>query len=195
MRVAISAGHALALKGKKLVSDPGAVNKKYSLTEAKEVGKIQDLIFKISRESAAEGLEIIRICRIPLQERIRLINYLHEKCPLDLAVEIHLNASKSKRVSGTEVLYWPSSEKGKFFADVFLSQIAKELSSKKRGIKSRRDLAFLRNCVPPSIITESEFITNEEVAKLLKKGILQPLIAFAHFRALLEILKEKGGVS
>ena len=135
----------------------------------------------------------------------------------DLVIESHLNAFDGK-AKGTEVLYYPSSSKGKDYAqrvndkldDIFVD----------RGIKSRQDLYILRDTDCPAILIEYFFCDNKEdyskadttekmqlIAKKVVEGVLnkeiqvpkEPLYAvcvgaysYQNAQAKCEELKAKG---
>ena len=138
---------------------------------------------------------MVVIPRTHLQDRITIINMFHTMEPLDLAMEIHMNAFISQTVSGTEVLYWNGSQLGEKYAKIMSEQISRRILSRNRGPKARSDLAFLRSTIPPAIMTEAEFISNPTVAMELERHHLINSIAQGHIQGLNYIAETicKGG--
>ena len=82
------------------------------------------------------------------------INQLNPK----LVVSFHLNGFYDPYVSGTEVLYYRTSTKGQFAADVFQKRIVRALGLRDRGIKpSVLPQLWLVNA--PIVILEPFFLT------------------------------------
>ena len=77
----------------------------------------------------------------------------------DLILELHLNASYNKKAEGAEVLYYPSSMKGKKAAACIQAELSKIF--KDRGIRGRSDLYMLKRTIPVALIVESFFCTSE----------------------------------
>jgi N-acetylmuramoyl-L-alanine amidase len=178
MRVAISMGHAFSDKaGRGYQLDPGYVNEEYRIPESDVVGLCGRLLMDILKYPV--GIEATRIPRCSLEERIEIINAMHQINPFDLAVEIHLNAFRDHRVRGTEVWYNPNQPGGKEAAGNFAYQISRTLRSRNRGAKSSTRLAFVRNVVPTSVLTESEFLSNSTIAGAVKDFLI-PKIAWGH---------------
>ena len=192
MRVAISMGHAFSQKGSKYQFDPGYVNPKFNISESEVVGLCGDLLIEILKYPVR--IEAVRIPRCCLQERINMINALHKEKPFDLAIEIHMNAYRDQRVRGTEVWYDPKRRKSKSAAGVLNRKIVETLHSKDRGIKSSIKFAFLREVLPTPILTESEFLSNNIVAKEVEDFII-PKIAWAHAGAIWNLTKNPELIS
>ena len=83
---------------------------------------------------------------------------------VDFAVSFHCNAFRPNRASGTEVLYYHTSEKGKKAAQLFQDWIVKALELPDRGILPRRygdrGISILKNTRMPVILIEPFFIDN-----------------------------------
>lgn len=79
-------------------------------------------------------------------------------------VELHLNANGGK-ASGTEMIYWLTSRRGKVLAALLLDAAVATLGLPNRGIKGPqgggRGSAFLRGTNCPAVIVESFFIDND----------------------------------
>lgn len=113
-----------------------------------------------------------------------------------LAIEIHFNSDESKRQHGSETLYMPGSEKGKWAAEIVQAELA-GLFPPSRGAKEgwyRMDkpghvdyrgdvdgdeavLYFLRATKPVSLILEPEFIYNRETIETKRDAACAALAA------------------
>lgn len=79
-----------------------------------------------------------------------------------IAVELHLNGYDGS-ATGTEMIYWTTSKKGKALAKVLQAAAVKVLRLKDRGIKgpqNGRGGTFLSKTKMPAVIVESFFIDN-----------------------------------
>jgi len=86
------------------------------------------------------------------------VNSLH----CDLAIELHLNSS-DPAATGSEMIHYAGSTKGKQFAELLLTAAVSTLKLKNRGVKTPwqgRGNAFLKNTRCPAVIVESFFINN-----------------------------------
>ena len=184
MKIALSIGHYFKMEKGDFSFDIGAMNAKHQITEAEVVFDIRHKLIGLLRSTS---IEIIEIPKASLQERIRILNCLHQFEFFDLAIEIHMNAVIDKKIYGSEVLYCPGSIKGKQAASEILAGIMEIAGLKNRGIKERPDLGFLTETLPPAVITEADFISNNGVAKRLKTGNLISRIAMGHALGILNL--------
>lgn len=74
---------------------------------------------------------------------------------VDYDISIHLNAGGG---TGVEVLYYPTSSKGKEMATTMSAKIASALGLKNRGAKSRDGLYVLRKTKAPAVLVECCFV-------------------------------------
>lgn len=74
---------------------------------------------------------------------------------VDYDISIHLNAGGG---TGTEVLYYPTSSKGKAMAGVMSKRVADALGLKNRGAKSRSDLYVLKRTKARAVLVECCFV-------------------------------------
>jgi len=81
----------------------------------------------------------------------------------DLIIEFHCNAFNGD-TSGTEVLYWHNSDRGKFFAGLLQRRLIGALGLIDRGIKAidrdERGGYLLKHTKAPCVIAEPFFIDN-----------------------------------
>jgi len=152
---------------------PGAVNAKTGLTE---FDFNEDLALHI--EKKVENVQIQRIYRRTYNELPGDINALKP----DFVVSLHCNAFNTQ-ASGTEVLYYHKSEKGKHIATIFQKYLVAQMKLPDRGIKPKdsedRGGYLLRNTNAPCIIAEPFFIDNDKDLDEAKEDIEGLAVAYA----------------
>ncbi len=162
---------ALVIGHKK--SSPGAVNEKTGLTE---FDFNEDLAIRI--EEKVRSVDIQRVYRRTYQELPGDINALGP----DFVVSLHCNAFNG-RASGTEVLYYHKSEKGRLMAEILKRHLVETLGLPDRGIKAKtaedRGGYLLRYTVAPCIISEPFFIDNDNDLKKAKEELDSLVTAYA----------------
>ena len=135
---------------------PGAVNVNKNITE---FDFNEDLALRI--EKKVEKSQVQRIYRRTYKQLPDDINELNS----DFIISLHCNAFDTN-VSGTEVLYYHRSEKGKKMAEILLSHLVDHLKLAKRGIKPKtsedRGGYLLRYTKVPCVIAEPFFIDNDD---------------------------------
>ncbi len=148
---------ALVIGHKK--SSPGASNSSSGLTEFVFNDKLA-----IDIEGEISGIEVQRVYRRTYNSLPGDINELNP----DFIVSLHCNAFDGS-ASGTEVLYYHRSTKGKLIAGILNEQLVKALGLKNRGLKPKtaedRGGYLLRNTVAPCVIAEPLFIDNNDDLK------------------------------
>lgn len=148
---------ALVIGHKK--SSPGAMNMATGLTEFHYNERLAMEI-----EDAVEGVDVQRVYRRTYDS---LPNDINELAP-DFIVSLHCNAFNEK-ASGTEVLYYHRSQKGKAMADILHANLVNALSLNDRGTKPKgaedRGGYLLKSTQAPCIIAEPFFIDNNEDLK------------------------------
>ena len=134
---------------------PGAINAKANLSE---FDFNEGLALRI--EKKVQKTEMQRIYRRTYKELADDINGLKP----DFILSLHCNAFDGK-VSGTEVLHYHRSEKGKKMAGIALDHLVGYLKLPNRGIKQRtaedRGGYLLRYTKAPCVIAEPFFIDND----------------------------------
>ena len=145
---------ALVIGHKK--TSPGAVNLK---TGIHDFGFNEGLALKI--EGKTTRSEVQRIYRRTYKDLPGDINQYNP----DFTMSLHCNAF-NKRVSGTEVLYYHKSQKGKMIAEILQSALVGHLQLPDRGVKPKtsedRGGYLLRYTEAPCVIAESFFIDNNK---------------------------------
>lgn len=163
---------ALVIGHKK--SSPGAVNTATGLTE---FAFNEALAFKI--ESEVSGAEVQKVYRRTYNS---LPDDINELAP-DFIVSLHCNAF-NQSATGTEVLYYHRSTKGKRMAEILNDSLVGALGLKDRGIKPKttedRGGSLLKNTAAPCVIAEPFFIDNDsdlQVAKDKQGDLVQAYAA------------------
>jgi len=135
---------------------PGAMNAKANVSE---FDFNEDLALRIERK--VNKAEVQRIYRRTWEELPGDINQLNP----DFVVSLHCNAFNEK-ASGTEVLYYYKSQRGKKIAEVLQKYLVAYLELPDRGIKPKtsedRGGYLLRYTNAPCVITEPFFIDNDD---------------------------------
>ena len=135
---------------------PGAVNENFGISE---FDFNEDLAFRI--EKKVNAVDVQRVYRRTYQELPDDINALNP----DFIISLHCNAFNT-RASGTEVLYYHRSEKGKMMAEILLKHLVEHLKLPNRGLKPKtaedRGGYLLRYTKAPCVIAEPFFIDNDE---------------------------------
>ena len=85
----------------------------------------------------------------------------------DLFISIHTNSFNSTS-NGHEVLYYPTSTKGKNLAQQIQASLVKNVGLRDRGIKPRKDLCVLKRTKSIAVLVETAFISNPNEARLLR---------------------------
>jgi len=103
----------------------------------------------------------------------------------DFIIELHCNAF-NKKASGTEMLYYHGSEKGRQMAEILQNEIVNCLGLADRGIKPKtekdRGGYLLKHTKAPCVIAESFFIDNNKDLKTAQDNI--EALAEAYGRAI-----------
>lgn len=152
MKIFINAGHG--------GNDPGAVSKNGN--------KEADITKKVSALLAYNLILNGYIVEYFQQEKsFTEVSKAENISNSDLFISIHCNAAANKTANGVEVLYYPTSGKGKKYAQQVQSELVSITKLRDRGIKARTDLHVLKRTKAPAILAELAFLSNEQEEKLL----------------------------
>ena len=152
MKIFLNAGHG----GK----DPGAISKNGN----KEADITKKVCSLLAYELIKNGYNI----EFYQQEKsVTDISEVENTSNSDLFVSIHCNAAVNETANGAEVLYYPTSTKGKEYALKVQKQLVKTTNLKDRGIKPRNDLHVLKRTKAVAILVELAFLSNQAEEKLL----------------------------
>lgn len=158
-------------------TDPGAINPNTGHTE---YDYNSGLVVMISNRLAGGGLvRPIIVHRDTYLDLPRQVN----ATGADVALEFHCNAFNAK-ASGTEMLYWHASGKGKGVAQQMQDAAYTVLALPYRGVKpisgNDRGGYLLRKTVMPCVIVESFFIDNDKDLRVGLNNQLQLASAYAN---------------
>ena len=150
----------------------GALNKASGMTE---FTLNEQLAMEIG--SAITGVNIQRVYRRTYRS---LPEDLNELKP-DFIISLHCNAFNGE-VSGTEVLYYHRSKKGKKMAQILQDELVEALKLPDRGIKPRsvenRGGFLLKYTNAPCLIAEPFFIDNDSDLEHVNKKRKELVIAY-----------------
>jgi len=160
---------ALVIGHKK--TSQGAYNKKFDMHEF----EFNETLSKnIESQIDKTDIDIYRIYR---RTYASLPNDINELNP-DFVISLHCNAF-NKKATGSEVLYYHKSEKGKKFATILQRNLLKYLNLKNRDIREKsaedRGGYLLKSTNAPCIISEPFFIDNDsdyQIAAIEKYDLL-----------------------
>jgi N-acetylmuramoyl-L-alanine amidase len=141
---------------------PGACNETYNVCEFNFNDNLIDSIMEslVDPIDPHGGIDLVKVLR---KTYSNLPNEINELNP-DFVVSFHCNAF-NKKASGTETLYYHTSERGKKIAQKFQDNMVTVLHLPDRGIKGKRveDRGghLLRYVKAPCILIEPFFIDND----------------------------------
>ena len=155
MKIFLNAGHG----GK----DPGAVGKS-GLKEKDVSARVVEILE-----------ERLKLNGYPVQVYQEKNHYTEvskeaNKSGATLFISVHCNSAANPEAHGTEVLYYPTSTKGKQLASILQQELVRATGLYNRGIKPRGDLHVLKATNAPAILVELAFISNANEEKLLKEN-------------------------
>lgn len=152
MKIFINAGHG--------GSDPGAVSKNGK--------KEADITKKVSALLAYNLILNGYIVEFFQQEKtFTEVSKVENTSNSDLFISIHCNSAANEKANGVEVLYYPTSVKGKKFAQQVQKELVDLTKLRDRGIKARSDLHVLKRTKAVAILVELAFLSNEHEEQLL----------------------------
>ena len=186
--VIIDAGHGGDDPGKIGINQ--ALEKDINLQIAKKVEKLlkeRNISCKMTRTEdvliAPEGSKQKKI--EDMKERVRIIN---ETKPV-VAVSIHQNSYHEEYVSGGQVFYYKTSEKGKYLAEILQKRFDYVLGeANKRMAKANDNYYLLLHVKEPIVIVECGFLSNGKEAKRLEDEEYQDRMAWTIHMGIMEYL-------
>lgn len=150
MKVALIVGHSK--------TSQGARNKSLDI---KEFGFNADLAERITKAGKDSEMEFVTVYRDTYSKLPGKVNRENA----DIIISLHCNAYNEK-ASGTETLYYHSSDRGRALAGNINYQMVKALGLPNRGTKAKssedRGGYLLKYTNAPCVITEAFFIDNDE---------------------------------
>lgn len=111
-----------------------------------------------------------------MNNRLKIIN----NSKADLFISIHMNAFSDKKSNGLHVFFSRNHPEAEQMAELVQERISEITGAKTHAVKTAASSLFLmKNPVPPAILIECGFITNEQEEKLLSTDEYQAKIAYA----------------
>lgn len=160
-------------------TSPGAFNENSAITEFNFNDRLA-----MDIEDAVTEVETVRVYRRTYNQLPADINELGS----DFTISLHCNAF-NREASGTEVLYYYKSEKGKNIAHILQKSLVAALGLNDRGIKPKtaedRGGFLLKYTNMPCLIAEPFFIDNDE--DLAKASSNRDVLVKAYAGAIVEI--------
>lgn len=112
-----------------------------------------------------------------------------EKSGADLVVSIHQNSYHEESVSGGQVFYYKSSEKGKKLAEILQKRFDYVLGDQNRRLaKANGNYYLLLHVKCPIVIVECGFLSNRKEAAMLQDEEYQDKLAWTIHMGVLEYL-------
>lgn len=152
MKIFINAGHG--------GNDPGAVSK--NGTQEKDI--VQTVGAILIHKLILSGFDVEYYQQ---KKTVIDVSRVENTSNSDLFISIHCNSAANKSANGVEVLYYPTSVKGKKCAQQMQNELVKSTKLRDRGIKARTDLHVLKRTKAPAILVELAFLSNEKEEKML----------------------------
>ncbi len=154
-----------------------------------------DIALRLNKLLKDSGVETVMTREkdvfVELRERANIANKLNA----DLFVSIHNNWIGIPSVSGTETLYYPSSESingltGKVFAQLVQDELIRSLGTVNRKIVPRPNLVVLNSTKMPAVLAEIGFISNKSERKKLMSDSFRQNAAEGLHNAILKALNK-----
>lgn len=111
----------------------------------------------------------------------------------DLVISIHQNSYHEEYVSGGQVFYYKTSEKGKYLAEILQKRFDYVLGAEnRRQAKANGSYYLLLHVKEPIVIVECGFLSNRKEAENLQKEEYQDRIAWTVHMGIMEYLNTVG---
>lgn len=171
--------------------DPGTTSSILKMHESEIVLDISTRLNKLLTEAGFRTYmtrvdNLTPNTKLELQDRADVANSLNA----DIFISIHANAvENAPTANGLENFYHPNDIKGKKLAEVFQSEMIKNLDINNRGAKPN-NLSVLRNTTMPAVLTETGFLTNAGDEAKLATSEYRQQVAEAMFKATVRYFEE-----
>ena len=186
--VVIDAGHGGNDPGKIGVDD--SREKDLNLVIADKVKRIleqQDIDVIMTRETDT-GLYEEDASNKKVQDLKKRVSIINENQP-DCVISIHQNSYHEEYVSGGQVFYYKTSEKGKYLAEILQKRFDYVLGeANKRMAKANDNYYLLLHVKEPIVIVECGFLSNGKEAKRLEDEEYQDRMAWTIHMGIMEYL-------
>ncbi|CAM3946129.1 N-acetylmuramoyl-L-alanine amidase [Paenibacillus alkaliterrae] len=179
--IAICDGHGMATAGKRTpVLPDGTVMRENEFNRA-----VAALLDEHLRRSGFQTLLVAPTdADTPINTRTRIANNANA----DFYISIHANAFGTtwNSVRGIETYHYTGSSEGKKAADIIHRYLIGGTALPNRGVKTRSNLAVLRDTFMPAVLVECAFMTNLDDARLLLSGSYRAECAYELARGICE---------
>ena len=186
--VVIDAGHGGTDPGK--VGVDGSLEKDINLAVAKRLKTYleQDDIRVIMTRETDTGLYSDTDSRKKMADMKKRCEIIEES-GADLVVSIHQNSYHEEYVSGGQVFYYKSSEKGKRLAEIIQKRFDYVLGEQNRRLaRANGNYYLLLHVKCPIVIVECGFLSNRKEAALLQDPEYQDRMAWTVHMGIMEYL-------
>lgn len=186
--VVIDAGHGGDDPGK--VGIEGQLEKDINLKIAKQLKtylEASDIKVILTRDEDV-GLHSTGDSYKKMADMRKRCDIINEAAP-DLVVSIHQNSYHEEYVSGGQVFYYKTSQKGKFLAEILQKRFDYVLGdANKRQAKSNDNYYLLLHVKEPIVIVECGFLSNQKEAVQLEQEEYQDKMAWTIHMGIMEYL-------
>lgn len=171
-------------------SDPGTISANLKMHESEIVLDISMRYNKLLTEAGFRTYmtrvdNLNKSLKLSLQERVDVANSLNA----DLFISIHANSFTSNTVNGIETFYYSADTSGKKLAEMFQTEMIKDLNMTNRGAKPG-DLFVLKNTTMPAVLAETGFLSNASDEAKLATNEYRQKVAEAMFKATVRYFEE-----
>ena len=186
--VVVDAGHGGTDPGK--VGVDGSLEKDINLAVAERLKTYleQDDVKVIMTRETDTGLYSETDSRKKMADMKKRCEIIEES-GADLVVSIHQNSYHEEYVSGGQVFYYKTSEKGKYLAEILQKRFDYVLGeANKRMAKANDNYYLLLHVKEPIVIVECGFLSNGKEAKRLEDEEYQDRMAWTIHMGIMEYL-------
>ena len=186
--VVVDAGHGGTDPGK--VGVDGSLEKDINLAVAERLKTYleQDDVKVIMTRETDTGLYSETDSRKKMADMKKRCEIIEES-GADLVVSIHQNSYHEEYVSGGQVFYYKTSEKGKYLAEILQKRFDYVLGeANKRMAKANDNYYLLLHVKEPIVIVECGFLSNGKEAKRLEDEEYQDRMAWTIHMGILQYL-------
>ena len=190
--VVVDAGHGGTDPGK--VGVDGSLEKDINLAVAERLKTYleQDDVKVIMTRETDTGLYSETDSRKKMADMNRRCQIINETSPA-LTVSIHQNSYHEEYVSGGQVFYYKTSEKGKYLAELLQKRFDYVLGeANKRLAKANDNYYLLLHVKAPIVIVECGFLSNSKEAARLEEEDYQDRMAWTIHMGILQYLNTVG---
>lgn len=196
LRVSISVGHT--------ESHPGAIHAGTNLKEYDVSLRYRHgLLALLEHDRRFDVYQVMP--NLGIDARVQAVNSGHQIKPLDLAIDLHMNANANPVPNYSEVYHFcypdgTSSSRGRIYGDAFLDPLVDEMKigdGKRDGLSEpfgdeeweRERWTFVRGCASPALVIEPAFISNDHaVDQIIQHGMVSTM-AMGCYRGLVACLE------